>query len=40
MKNIITTPVSTAYSLNIATRWALGGLAIAIAVMAMLTITA
>ncbi len=40
MKNIIATPITTAGSLNIATRWALGGLAIAVAVMAMLAITA
>lgn len=40
MKNIIATPCSTACSLIVATRWALGGLAIAVLVMAMLAITA
>lgn len=40
MKNIIAAPASTAYSLNVATRWAISGLAIAVVVMAMLAITA
>lgn len=44
MKNIIAAPIptvcSTACSLNIATRWALGGLTIAVLVMALLAVTA
>lgn len=40
MKNIIAVPCSTACSLNIASRWALGGLAIAVVVMALLAVTA
>ncbi|MEQ8316531.1 MAG: hypothetical protein RIE77_11705 [Phycisphaerales bacterium] len=40
MKNIIATPCTTACSLGIATRWALGGLILASAILTLLVATA
>jgi hypothetical protein len=40
MKNIIAAPVTTACSLHVATRWALGGLILASAILAVLVATA
>lgn len=40
MKNIIAAPCTTACSLNVATRWALGGLILAVAILTVLVATA
>ncbi len=40
MKNIITAPVTTASSLHLATRWALGGLLLAVAILTLLVVAA
>lgn len=40
MKNIIATQLTTAASLHVATRWALGGLILAVAILTILVATA
>ncbi|MEQ9096990.1 MAG: hypothetical protein RIE32_12090 [Phycisphaerales bacterium] len=40
MKNIITAPCTTACSLNVATKWALGGLILAAGILTILVATA
>ncbi|MFI4916364.1 MAG: hypothetical protein ACIAS6_07660 [Phycisphaerales bacterium JB060] len=40
MKNIIAAPCTTACSLNVATKWALGGLILAVGVLAILAASA